>query len=165
MEHYGAAINDKSLRLPGGKQRIVMNGYQIPLTFRNGLAYLKCRPPTDAEVDSLPHLIMTADVDCDPASYDIIISDLHKLYDQDIDKVLHGNFDAHGNYLHRTVAIHLVQPEPEFFDVHKFLAFDNIIEDIVDSRNPSFVEDIYQVNNIDVHNSPQHTQSWTTHPY
>jgi hypothetical protein len=26
MEHYGAETNDKSLRLPGGKQRIVMDG-------------------------------------------------------------------------------------------------------------------------------------------
>jgi hypothetical protein len=76
-------------------------------------ADLKCRPPTDAEVDSLPHLIMTADVDWDPTSYDNVILDLHKFYDQDIAKVHHGNFDAHGNYLHRTVATHLVQPEPE----------------------------------------------------
>jgi hypothetical protein len=40
MEHYGAEINDKPLRVPGGKQRIVMDGYQIPLAYRNGLAYL-----------------------------------------------------------------------------------------------------------------------------
>jgi hypothetical protein len=109
-----------------------MDGYQIPLTFRNCLVYLKCRPPTDAKVDSLPHLIMTVDVDWDPTSYDNFISDPHKFYDQDIDKVPHGNFDAHGNYLYQTVATHLVQPEPEFFNVHKFLAFDNIIDDIVD---------------------------------
>jgi hypothetical protein len=100
MAHYGAEIKDKSLRLPGGKQRIVINGYQIPLMFRNGLAYLKCRPPTDAEVDSLPHLIKTANADWDPTSYDNVISDLHKFYDQDIYEVHHGNFDAHGNYLH-----------------------------------------------------------------
>jgi hypothetical protein len=103
MEHYGSEINDKSLRLPGGKQQIVMDGYQIPLMFRNGLAYLQCCPPTDAEVDLLPHLIMMADVDWDPTLYDNVISDLHKLYDQDIDDVPHGNFDAHGNYLHRTL--------------------------------------------------------------
>jgi hypothetical protein len=42
MEHY--EINDKSLRLAGGLQRIVMDGYQIPLAFRNGLPYLKCQP-------------------------------------------------------------------------------------------------------------------------
>jgi hypothetical protein len=143
------------LRLPGGKQRIVVDGYQIPLTFRNGLAYLKCWPPTDAEVDSLPHLIMTADVDGDPTSYDNLILDLHKIYDQDIDDVPHAIFDAHENYLHRTVATHLVQPESEFFDVHELLTFDDIIDDIVDSLNPSLVEYIYLVNNLDVRNSPQ----------
>jgi hypothetical protein len=129
-----------------------MDGYQIPLTFRNGLAYLKCRPRTDAKVDSLPHLIMTAYVDWDPTSYDNVISDLHKFYDQDNDEVPHGNFDSHRSYLHQTVVTHLVQPEPEFFDVHEILAFDDIIDDIVDSLNPSIVEDIYQGNNIDVFN-------------
>jgi hypothetical protein len=143
MEHCIPKITDKSLRLPGGKPRIAMDGYQIPLTFRNGVAYLKCRPQTDAEVDSLPHLIMTADFDWDSISYDNVILDLQKFYDQDIDEVPHGNFDAHGNYLHRMVATHLVQPEPEFFDVHEFLAFDNIIDNIVDSLHPSLVEDIY----------------------
>ena len=29
MEHFGADINDKSLRLPNGKQRILMDVYQI----------------------------------------------------------------------------------------------------------------------------------------
>ena len=154
MEHYGAEINDKSLRLPGGKQRIVMDGYQIPLAFRNGLAYLKCRPPTDDEVDSLPHLIMTADVDWDPTTYDNVISDLHKFYDPDIDEVYHGNFDDKGNYLHRTVATHLVQPEPEFFDVHEFLPVDDLIDDIMDSLSPTIVQDIYQVHPV-VRASPQ----------
>jgi hypothetical protein len=74
-----------------------MDGYQIPLTFRNGLLYLKCWPPTDAEIDSIPHLITTADVDWDPTSYDDVIWDLHKFYDQDIDDATHANFDAHGN--------------------------------------------------------------------
>jgi hypothetical protein len=113
-----------------------MNGYQIPLTFCNGLAYLMRRPPTDAEVDSLPHFIMTVDVDWAPTSYDNVILDLHKFYDQDIDEVTHGNLDSHGNYLHCTVATHPVQPEPEFFDLHEFLAIDNIIDNIVDSLNP-----------------------------
>jgi hypothetical protein len=81
--------------------------------------------------------------------------DLHEFYDQDIDEVHHGNFDAHGNYLHQTVATYLVQPEPEFFDVHEFLAFDKIIDNIADSLNPLLVEDIYQVHNLDVLNSPQ----------
>jgi hypothetical protein len=53
------------------------------------------------------------------------------------------------------VATHIVQPEPELFDVHEFLAFDGIIDDIVDSLNQPLAEDIYLVNNLDVRNSPQ----------
>jgi hypothetical protein len=51
MDHCSIEINNKLLRLPGGKQWIVMDGYQILLTFSNGLAYLKCHPPTDDKVD------------------------------------------------------------------------------------------------------------------
>jgi hypothetical protein len=149
MEHYGAEINEKSLFLPGGQQRVVMDGYQIPLTFCNGLAYLKCRPPTDDEVDSLPHVIMTADVDWDPTPYDNVISDLQKFYDPDIEEV------NPGNYRHRTVATHLVQPEPEIFDVHEYLAYDDLTDDIVDALNPNVVQDIYQVNNLDIRASPK----------
>jgi hypothetical protein len=67
----------------------------------------------------------------------------------------HGNFDARGNYLHHTVATHLVHLEPEFFDVHEFLKFDGIIDNIADALNPSFADDIYQVNSLDVRNLPQ----------
>jgi hypothetical protein len=98
---------------------------------------------------------MTADIDWDATSYDNIILDLHKFNDQDIDEVPHGNFDAHGNYLHSMVATHLVQAELEFLNVHEFFAFDDIMDNILDSLNPSLVEDIYQLNNLDVHNSPQ----------
>jgi hypothetical protein len=122
MEHYGAEINDK--------QRIVMDGFQIPLTFCNGLAYLKCHPLTDAKVNLLPHLIMAADVDCDPTSYDNVILDLHKFYYKDIDEVPHETLMLMGTTLH------VVQPEPKFFELHEFLAFDKIIHDIVGSLNP-----------------------------
>jgi hypothetical protein len=91
---------------------------------------------------------------------DNVTLDLHKFYDQDIDDVPHANFDAHGNYLHYTVATPLVQLEPIFFDVHEFLAFDDIIDDIVGSLNPSLVEDSYQVNNLDVRNSPNHLRTF-----
>jgi hypothetical protein len=42
MEAHGADINDCSHLLPGGKQRILMDGYQLPLDFKNGLPYLQC---------------------------------------------------------------------------------------------------------------------------
>jgi hypothetical protein len=63
MENYGAEFNDKSLKLPDGMQQILIYAYQIPLAFHNGLPYLKCRPPSNAEVASLPYIVMTSDVD------------------------------------------------------------------------------------------------------
>jgi hypothetical protein len=49
MEAHGANINDRSRLLPGGKQRILIDGYQMPLDFKNGLPYLRCRIPTTGE--------------------------------------------------------------------------------------------------------------------
>jgi hypothetical protein len=40
MEAHGADINDQSRHLPGGKQRILIDGYQLPLDFKNGFPYL-----------------------------------------------------------------------------------------------------------------------------
>ena len=76
MEAFGADINDRSRLLPGGKQRIVIDGYQLPLDFKNGLPYLSCSKPTNNEPKSLPHIIMTSDVDWDPSIYDNVNDDL-----------------------------------------------------------------------------------------
>jgi hypothetical protein len=70
MEAYGADINNRPRSLPGGIQRIIKDGYQIPLHFKKGLAYLRCRKPTENETGSLPHVIMTSDIDWDPKRYD-----------------------------------------------------------------------------------------------
>jgi hypothetical protein len=70
MESHGADINEKTRLLPGGKQRIIMDDYQIPLDINNGLAYLRCRPPTTHELETLPHIIMTADVNWNPSIFD-----------------------------------------------------------------------------------------------
>jgi hypothetical protein len=40
MEAYGADINNCLCSLIGGKQRILVDGYQLPLQFENGLPYL-----------------------------------------------------------------------------------------------------------------------------
>jgi hypothetical protein len=37
MEAHGADINDRSKLLPGEKQRILIDGYQMPLGFKDGL--------------------------------------------------------------------------------------------------------------------------------
>jgi hypothetical protein len=101
-------------------QRIVMDGNQIPLAFCNGLPYLQCWVPTANEIDSLPHLIMTADVDWGPTACDNTITDLSKFYDKAVDDVTYGPFDDKGNYRHQTFSTHdTMQIEPEYFDVHE----------------------------------------------
>jgi hypothetical protein len=37
LEAFGADINNQPRSLPGGKQRILIDGYQLPLDFKNGL--------------------------------------------------------------------------------------------------------------------------------
>jgi hypothetical protein len=76
METHGAEINDRSRLLPGGKQRISIDGYQIPLDFKNGLPYLQCRKPTETELGLLPHIIMTSDIEWDSRLYDNVVEDL-----------------------------------------------------------------------------------------
>ena len=80
LEHYGAKIDDRSVKL-NGKQRILMDGYQIPLDFVNGLPYLQCRKPLQQEIETLPHIIMTSDMDWDPTIYDNVIEDFSHFYD------------------------------------------------------------------------------------
>jgi hypothetical protein len=60
-------VNDKSIHIPGGLQRIqTVDGYVFPLSIQDGLPYLGMRPYTDVEYESLPHVILTSDVDWDP---------------------------------------------------------------------------------------------------
>ena len=47
----------------------------MPLDVVNGLAYLKIRPYTDQEYESLPHVVLTSDDKWDPQSVDVNLSD------------------------------------------------------------------------------------------
>ena len=45
LEHFGSDVNDRSVKAPGGTQRIMtLDGYLIPLDIINGLPCLKVRP-------------------------------------------------------------------------------------------------------------------------
>jgi len=70
MEAFGLDINDRSSRLPKGEQRILVDGYRIQLYFQDGLPYLRCRKPTEEEVELLPHIIMTSSAEWNPCVFD-----------------------------------------------------------------------------------------------
>jgi hypothetical protein len=70
LESFDLTVDGKSRR-KGGKQRIVTpDGWVIPLQIRNGLAYIDMHPPTDQEIQDLPSLVFTSDVDWDPSCLD-----------------------------------------------------------------------------------------------
>jgi Reverse transcriptase (RNA-dependent DNA polymerase) len=152
MEAYGAEINDRSRLLPGGKQSIIMDGYQIPLDFKNGLPYLRCRKPTEDELGLLPHIIMTSDVDWDPSLYDNVVEDLQEFHDTSMDVVDHGNpFDQYGEYRYRTIANHNSKNlEEEFFDALSYVDIDEIVDDVIDLVNPEMVKNVFDINLTDI---------------
>jgi hypothetical protein len=106
MEAHGADINDRSCLLPGGKQRILMDGYQLPLDFKNGMQHLRCRTPTEEELASLPHIVMISNVDWDPSHYDNDIDNLADFHDPSEDDHENYHFDWYREYRHLTVATH-----------------------------------------------------------
>jgi hypothetical protein len=146
MEAFGADINDRSCRLPGGKQCILVNGYQIPLDFKNGIPYLQCRKPTEAELGLLPHIIMTSDVEWDPCLYDNSIEDIEKFHDTTYDENEHENFNCYEEYRHRTVTKHSTLPEEEFLGTVDCFDFDDLVNDLIDELHPKLVWDFYGIN-------------------
>ena len=90
-------MNNKSIKVPGGLQRIkTPDGYVHPLKIKDGLVYVSIiRPYTDKEWDKLPHVIWTRDLDWNPNIFDHefdddddewydAISDLADLFEQTI---------------------------------------------------------------------------------
>ncbi len=71
LEAYKNDVNDKSVHINGGLQRITtLDGYVIPLGIQSGLARLPIRPYTDHEWETLPHVFLTAESEWDPTVLD-----------------------------------------------------------------------------------------------
>ena len=106
MEHYKLDVNDKSLAVTNGLQRIkTPEGYVIPLEYTNGLPRMDIRPFTSKEWDDLPHVIMTADQDWDPkvldGSHDR--DRWHDALSEMEERPTFDPFDEYGNYKYRVV--------------------------------------------------------------
>ena len=70
LEAFKNKVDDKSRKV-GGKQCIMtLDGYVVPLQMRAGLAYLDMHPPSDHELETLPHVVLTSDMDWDPSVLD-----------------------------------------------------------------------------------------------
>ncbi len=82
LEWYKNDVNNKSVKVAGGLQCILTNdGYIIPINIRDGLPYIALHPFTDAEWDSLLHVILTGDTDWDPSVLDIDLDEEEAWFD------------------------------------------------------------------------------------
>jgi hypothetical protein len=100
-------ICDKSVRV-GGKQRIKSaDGYLIPLSISTGLPRLPMRPPTDAELKRLPHVMVTLDQDWDTRVLDFMHNGSDDEWFETVEEheqhPYHDLFDEYGNYRKRVM--------------------------------------------------------------
>lgn len=105
LEAFGNRVNDRSIRVDANGQRITTNdGFEFPLHIRQGLPYLDIRPYTDTEFDSLPHIVLTSDVDWDPSTMDGEFPTSSEEEFHDAGQYDNGtNFDVFGNYIKGTI--------------------------------------------------------------
>jgi hypothetical protein len=101
LEWYKQEVDDKSIKV-GGKQCIkTLDGYAILLDVKSGLPYVKMRPYTGKDWDSLPHVVLTGDGNGNPSVLDHSLTDNEQWYDavSDFPNAMEGSpFDAEGNY-------------------------------------------------------------------
>jgi hypothetical protein len=82
LEWYQNDVNDCSVKLPGGLQRITtLGGYVHPLNIVSGLPYVTMHPYTDNEWETLPHGIWTGDLDWDSSVLDHNLDDDQNWFD------------------------------------------------------------------------------------
>ena len=102
-------MHDCSLKVSGQQCIHTVDGYVHLLTFRHGLPYVKIRPYTDVEWDTLPKVVWTSDVEWDPSVLDGEPPDEDTWYDaiSDFpDGIPDSPFDEFGRYKHRSVDRH-----------------------------------------------------------
>lgn len=145
MEHYGAVINDKTVKLLEGKHRMLFDGYQIPLACQNGLPYRNYCPRTEAKGMKLPHIIMISDADCNLTTYENIHTVEAAFYIASIDIVHHSIFDNAEIYRHRSIAKRHIYAESEYLDASEYPEFDDDFDIVVDSKYSYTMKTIYVV--------------------
>ena len=104
LEYYKNDVNDKSIEVEGGLQRIkTIDGHLHPIDIINGLPYSPIRPFADEEWKTLPHVVWTSNEDWDPSILDNVIGDdskWHKNLFDDKGKYLDSPFNIYGDYVY-----------------------------------------------------------------
>ena len=130
LEWYKNDVNDRSIKV-GGLQRLqTIDGYTIPINICDGLAYANLRPYTDTEWNTLPHIILTGDVDWDPCVLDHQMDDDVNWFDAVSALERNPNavlFDEFGDYRREVGETEI------FYDSQHSRDINDIIDDCVSS--------------------------------
>ena len=99
LEWFKTTVNDKSPIVTGEMPSITtLEGFVIPISFRNGLPYIKMRPPTKKELESLPRVPITSDKEWDPSVLDSKVpDDWYKKTPKPSEYLAASIFDVYGN--------------------------------------------------------------------
>ena len=63
MEQFGNIVDDRSIAFGGSQTLQTLDGFILLFSFQNGLPYLPIRPFSNHEWDTLPHIVLTSDID------------------------------------------------------------------------------------------------------
>ena len=98
LENFGCTVNEKPKRVTGRTPSIVtVEGYRIPISIQDGLAYIRMRPFRDMEWDSMPHVCITSPKSWDPTKMDSTVKDeWYKNQDQELESIITSPFDQRG---------------------------------------------------------------------
>jgi hypothetical protein len=134
LEWYKNDVNDKSVHLPGGLQRIqTLEGYIIPLSIKDGLARLDIRPYTDKEWTDLPHVVLTSENNWDPSVLDHVFGPDHQWQDIIDSDPSFNRFDEFGKYRQRLTIQHMA-----YFNRHDGDSVDDNIDRCIVNANLHF---------------------------
>jgi hypothetical protein len=135
LEHFKNRVFDQSIKVDGLQCIITPYSRVIPLDVKNGLPYMKIRPYTDEEWDSLSHITMTGDNPWNPKCLDAEISSGSEwenfVYGR-INHVTDSAVDSYGRYKYSAIdpsdimvamAIHsntdMLSNIPISYEIHK----------------------------------------------
>jgi hypothetical protein len=76
LEHYKIKVDERSMKITGKVPSITsLEGYEIPISTRQGLPYIRLRPYTDEEWNTLPRIALTSPHPWTPSVLDSGVDD------------------------------------------------------------------------------------------
>jgi hypothetical protein len=124
----------------------VGNAYEwmaIKFLLSYAMAYLTFH--ANLQPQKYPHLIMTSDVDWDPATHDNFITIFIPSMTPKLIWLIIATLMIVANYRHRKAVTHNTYTEPEYFDVNEYPAYSDMIDGLLDAHHPAVLANTYLV--------------------